>query len=80
MFHFLSRKKYFVKLEQVGILHYSEKSLNVKLIQIYKDPMDWWMSVEVQKAKDDFCLQFARTSNTFAQDWNGEINKLLKND
>jgi putative transferase (TIGR04331 family) len=73
-------KKYFDKLEQVGILHYSEKSLNIKLMQIYKDPMDWWMGVEVQKAKDDFCLQFASTSNTFVQEWNKEINKLIKND
>ncbi|MBL7005109.1 MAG: hypothetical protein ISR69_13915, partial [Gammaproteobacteria bacterium] len=73
-------KKYFDKLEQAGILHYSEKSLNIKLMQIYKDPMDWWMSVEVQKAKDGFCLQFASTSNTFVQEWNKEINKHIIND
>jgi putative transferase (TIGR04331 family) len=73
-------KKYFDKLERAGILHYSVKSLNIKLNQIYQDPIGWWMNVEVQKAKDDFCLQFANTSNTFVQDWNKEINKLINND
>ena len=73
-------KKYFDKLEEVGILHYSEKSLNVKLMQIYKNPKDWWMSVEIQTVKDDFCLQFANTSNTFVRDFNKEINKFMKND
>jgi len=73
-------KKYFDKLEQVGILHYSVKSLNIKLNQIYLDPMDWWLSLEVQAAKDYFCGQFANTSNAFVQSWNKEINGLIKND
>ena len=66
----------FEKLVQAGILHYSPESAAKKLTEIYSDPLAWWDSPEVQKAKDQFCHQFARTSETWLQDWKNEVSSL----
>jgi len=56
----LSAKPYFDILRQVGILHDCPESAAEKVNEIYLGPLSWWLSSEVQEAKDKFCDQFAR--------------------
>ncbi len=68
-----SAQPIFAELRRVGLLHDSPESAASKVNDIYKDPMHWWMSSEVQAAKDKFCLEFARTSDTWLQEWKREL-------
>ena len=45
---------YFDLLREAGILHDTPEILASKLNEIYEDPMFWWMSTEVQYAKNKF--------------------------
>jgi putative transferase (TIGR04331 family) len=71
-----SAKPFFDKLRRVGVLHDSPESAAVKVNEIYLDPLSWWMSPQVQEAKDMFCDQFARTSRTWRSQWKSELRKL----
>jgi len=64
-----SAKPYFKKLFDVGILHYSPEKAAQKVNEISEDPRSWWMQTEIQEAKDLFCHQFARTSESWLQEW-----------
>lgn len=65
---------YFDKLHDVGILHYTPESAAALINEIYDDPMKWWMQPQIQKAKDEFCWQFARTSD----DWMDQLVDIMK--
>ena len=65
---------YFDKLHEVGILHYTPQSAAKLVNEICDDPMKWWMQPEIQQAKDEFCYQFARTSD----DWMDQLAAVLK--
>ena len=69
-----SAQPYFDKLHEVGILHYTPQSAAKLVNEIYEDPMKWWMQPEIQQAKDEFCYQFARTSD----DWMDQLAAVLK--
>lgn len=71
-----SAKPYFDNLRRAGILHDSSESAAEKVNEIYLDPLSWWMSREVQEAKDKFSDQFARTSKTWRTIWRKELLKL----
>ena len=70
-----SAQPYYDKLTEVGILHYTPQSAAKLVNEIYEDPMKWWMQPEIQQAKDEFCYQFARTSD----DWMDQFVDVLKN-
>jgi putative transferase (TIGR04331 family) len=62
-------KLYFQLLTDVGILHYNPESAAQKVNKIWDDIHGWWQQPEVQKAKDEFCWQFARTSKNRHKAW-----------
>ena len=64
---------YFDELQQVGILHYTPESAASLANAISSDPIHWWKQPGVQKAKDDFCEQFAKTSDAWLDEWKAEL-------
>ncbi|WP_169312406.1 LIC12162 family transferase [Methanoplanus limicola] len=73
-----SAQKYFDQLREVGIFHETPESAAKMVNEIYKDPLSWWNKPEVQEAKDEFCYQFARTSDDWMKQWKNEFKKVLK--
>jgi len=73
-----SAQPYFDLLQEVGILHNTPAALVLKLNKIYNDPMSWWMTDEVQEARSKFCDQFARTSDTWLDQWKEELSELAR--
>jgi putative transferase (TIGR04331 family) len=69
---------YFEDLVRVGIVHKTPASAASKVNEIYRDPMLWWLSPEVQEVKKRFCRQFARTSSTWVSDWKKELFRIAK--
>lgn len=69
---------YFDELRRVGILHDTPESAAALVNEISHDPASWWNHPEIQKAKDDFCLQFARISDNWLDEWKKELNSLRK--
>lgn len=68
-----SARPYYERLHQAGILHYTPESAAAKINEIHKDTAAWWGQEGVQKAKDDFCHQFARYSRNCIEEWKYEI-------
>ncbi len=60
---------YFQLLRESGILYHNPEDAAEKVNAIWKDVQGWWQQTEVQKAKDEFCWQFARTSKNWRRDW-----------
>jgi len=52
--------KYFSKLVEVNILHYSPESAAAHLEDIWNKIDDWWFSDNVQKAVDTFTYKFSK--------------------
>ena len=75
-----SAKPYFDKLRKVGILHDTPESAAKKVNEIYNNPQSWWDQLEVQEAKDEFCNQFAQTSDNWLKEWKTEIRKIITED
>jgi len=67
---------YFNLLRKAGILHDTSVTLASKLNEIYENPLSWWMSGEVQDAKNKYCDRFAKTSDDWLADWKRELLKL----
>jgi putative transferase (TIGR04331 family) len=70
---------FFDKLWDAGILHDTPQSAAKLVNEIYDDPLSWWQQPEVQKAKDEFCLQFARTSKNWRKEWAENLKGLNDN-
>ena len=68
---------YFNLLREAGILHDTPEELASKLNKINVDPLSWWMSREVQEAKNKFCDRFARTSQSWLTQWKRELLKFI---
>ena len=60
---------YFDNLRSVGILFDTPESAAQKVNEIWDDVQEWWQQPEIQKAKDEFCYQFARTSKNWRKEW-----------
>ncbi len=73
-----SARPYFDRLREAGILHDTPGSATSKLNEIYQNPRSWWMSLEVQDAKNKFCDQFVRTNPDWLAQWKGELLKLMR--
>lgn len=67
---------YFDRLRLVGILHDTPESAAAKVNEIYEDPITWWNQPAVQEAKNQFCKQFARTSESWLKEWKIELLSL----
>lgn len=71
-----SAKPFFKNLVDVGILHYSPDSAAEKINEIGMDPGKWWFDNHTQKAKNIFCNEYVKTSDTWFTEWR---NILLNN-
>lgn len=71
-----SAEPYFTELRRVGILHDTPASAARKVNEICDDPLSWWRQPEIQEVKNEFCYQFARTSNNWLSRWRAELKKL----
>lgn len=74
-----SVKPYFDELKRVGIFHDSPESAAQKVNEIAMAPDSWWQQKHVQQAKDIFCQNFGRTSDTWLSEWRGAIHELMNN-
>ena len=57
-----SAKPVFEAMLSAGIFHDTPQSAAFAVNEIYQDVQSWWMSPEVQNAKNKFCDHFANTS------------------
>jgi len=73
-----SAKPYFDELRRVGIFHDTPESAAALVNEISHDPALWWNQPEIQRAKDQFCFQFARTSDNWQNEWKKELENLRK--
>jgi len=69
---------YFDELHRVGVFHDTPEAAAELVNQISHDPMAWWSQPKVQKAKNEFCYQFARTSDDWLNEWKTELSNLKK--
>jgi putative transferase (TIGR04331 family) len=67
---------YFDLLRKVEILFDTPQAVASKLNEIYQNPLSWWMSPDVQDAKNKFCDRFARVSANWRAEWQLELSKL----
>jgi len=73
-----SAKPYFEELRKVGILHETPESAAAKVNEVFKNPLLWWSSAEVQEVRKKFCYRFARTSKSWISEWKDEFQKIIK--
>lgn len=64
---------YYAELRDRGILHDTPNSAAAKVEQVLGDPMSWWLSGPVQRAKDRFTKRFARASAGWRAEWAREL-------
>lgn len=69
-----SAQPYFDELRRVGIFHDTPEFAAAKVNEIFHDPASWWNQPEIQRAKDEFCFQFARISDNWLVEWKEELN------
>lgn len=58
-----SAKPYYEQMIQAGIFHLNPESAARKVNEVWDDIDNWWMTAEVQNAREEFCSQYSRTSN-----------------
>jgi putative transferase (TIGR04331 family) len=73
-----SATPYFDKLRKVGILHDTPEQAADKVNEISGDPISWWKQPDIQEAKDQFCFQFARTSDKWLEEWRCELRNQMR--
>jgi putative transferase (TIGR04331 family) len=55
-----SARPWYQLLIEVGIVHLSVSSAAAHVNNVWPDVADWWMKEDVQRARAEFCGQFAR--------------------
>jgi putative transferase (TIGR04331 family) len=68
------------RLVDAKILWYDEKKAAEHINAIYDDIDSWWMSEEVQSAREEFCYHYARASDNWARDWVNAFKNILEED
>jgi putative transferase (TIGR04331 family) len=68
-------KFYYQLLADVGIVHLSPESAATKVNQIWDDIDKWWWSSTVQIAREQFCNEYARTTETPVR----HLRRIIKN-
>ncbi len=61
-------KKYYDLLVEVGICHIDVHSLAAEINSAWSDVSAWWYSKKVQRARNEFCSNYARTSSSPVSD------------
>lgn len=67
---------YFQNLRSVGILHDSPQAAAEKVNEIWADVPGWWSNSDIQRVKNDFCFQFARSQAGWRNEWARFVKKL----
>lgn len=73
-----SAQSYFDLLRKVGVLHDTPEQAADKVNEISGDPISWWKQPDIQEAKDQFCLRFARSSDNWLEEWKCELHNQIK--
>jgi len=71
-----SAQKYFKKLENVGLIHVTHKSLFKELAIYKKDPISWMSNSERKKAINLFSKRYAFTCPEWTDSWNHYLKKI----
>lgn len=66
------------RLRQAGILHDTPEGAARALNAIGADVQEWWQGTEVQRARAEFCDQYARRSIDWACEWKSFIERLRR--
>jgi putative transferase (TIGR04331 family) len=66
----------FAMLMKAGMLYASPEEAAKKVNNVHEDPLKWWRSPEVQKARNAFCEKFAKTSIDWRKEWIEEFNRI----
>jgi putative transferase (TIGR04331 family) len=69
---------YFKELCEVGVFHDNPESAAKKINEVYRNPLSWWHSSEVQEAKNKFCHRFARASQAWLSEWKRELFSITR--
>ena len=78
-YYFRERAKPYIQLlKDANILFENPLEAAEFVEKIYDNVTDWWQSDNVQKAREEFCYQYARTSKNWASDWVKEFNSILE--
>lgn len=59
---------YYEQMIQAGIFHLNPDSAARKVNEVWDDVDKWWMTTEVQNAREAFCSQYSRTSKNPIRD------------
>jgi len=73
-------ERYFDLLREAEILFRDPLSAAKKVKEISNDPMSWWMKDSVQKARAEFCKQYAYNSKDWMRIWIEEFKQLIYRD
>lgn len=74
-YFYFRKPELFELLIDAKILFYDEIEAAKHIDTIYNNIDDWWLSDKVQKARQEFCYNYARTSD----DWAKEYMKVFSN-
>ncbi len=69
-------EKYFQLLRDAEILFKNPLSAAKKVKEIFNDPIKWWLSNDVQKARLEFCNQYAYARKDWLKMWIQELSQL----
>ena len=72
-----SAQPYFDELREAGILFDNPESAASQVNKIYQNPVSWWGTAKVQRAKDRFCNRYARCESGWISIWKNEILKVV---
>tara|TARA_B100000315_G_scaffold127732_1_gene117460 strand:- start:385 stop:2160 length:1776 start_codon:yes stop_codon:yes gene_type:complete len=72
-----SAQPYFDELREAGILFDDPESAASLVNKVYQDPVSWWRTEKVQRAKDRFCNQYAKCESDWIPTWKKEILKVI---
>ncbi len=67
---------YYERLRQAEILFDTPEKAAAKLEEVYDNPAHWWLSAEVQEAKNEFVHQFALGSKDWVKRWVSEFQSI----
>lgn len=70
-------QRFIQKLKEAKILFDNPISAADFVKTIYDDVDAWWLSSEVQKAKNAFCERYAKSSDTWVDEWVDELNRVV---
>jgi putative transferase (TIGR04331 family) len=68
---------YFDALRSAGILYDHPEAAAEAVNSVYRHAQEWWNDSSRQRAREDLCRRFARTSPHAMREWTAELTKLI---